>query len=296
MNCRENVSLGAYVLGALEPAERAAVERHLPGCPSCRDEVVSFAPLPGLLRHTPFEELPEVHGPAAWDVPPGPPDAPDAPDAYGPAGPAGPHRGRGEPPSATFRPRRAGPATGAGRSPSPGHDGPGVPEPEGRPRTSGGGSGGARGRAAGAWRRRRVLAAAAVFLAACASAVFLLLGPASQDGSRQDGPAPAATVKGTDPDTMVSASAALTPRSWGTEVELRLSGLPDDVRCVMVVHGRGGLKETGGAWASGFSGGSTVPASTSVDEHDITRIDILSSDGVLLVSLPRTAGPDGAGT
>jgi anti-sigma factor RsiW len=30
---------GAYVLGALEPAEQAAFEGHLASCPSCRDEV-----------------------------------------------------------------------------------------------------------------------------------------------------------------------------------------------------------------------------------------------------------------
>jgi anti-sigma factor RsiW len=30
---------GAFVLGALEPAEHAAFEQHLAGCPECRDEV-----------------------------------------------------------------------------------------------------------------------------------------------------------------------------------------------------------------------------------------------------------------
>jgi anti-sigma factor RsiW len=42
-------SLGGYVLGALEPAERAAVEAHLHGCPSCREELSPLAGLPGLL-------------------------------------------------------------------------------------------------------------------------------------------------------------------------------------------------------------------------------------------------------
>ncbi|MET7875871.1 zf-HC2 domain-containing protein [Micromonospora profundi] len=40
---------GAYVLGALAPAERAAYERHLGGCASCRDAVAEIAVLPGLL-------------------------------------------------------------------------------------------------------------------------------------------------------------------------------------------------------------------------------------------------------
>ncbi|SBT53989.1 anti-sigma factor family protein [Micromonospora narathiwatensis] len=40
---------GAYVLGALAPAERAAYERHLAGCADCREAVAEIAVLPGLL-------------------------------------------------------------------------------------------------------------------------------------------------------------------------------------------------------------------------------------------------------
>ncbi|MFF5172736.1 anti-sigma factor family protein [Micromonospora sp. NPDC000089] len=40
---------GAYVLGALSPADRAAYERHLAGCPACREAVAEIAVLPGLL-------------------------------------------------------------------------------------------------------------------------------------------------------------------------------------------------------------------------------------------------------
>ncbi|BCL15241.1 anti-sigma factor family protein [Micromonospora sagamiensis] len=40
---------GAYVLGALAPAERAAYERHLAGCADCRTAVAEVAALPGLL-------------------------------------------------------------------------------------------------------------------------------------------------------------------------------------------------------------------------------------------------------
>ncbi|MBX6167003.1 MAG: zf-HC2 domain-containing protein [Thermobispora bispora] len=47
MNCRVTLSLGVYVLGALEPRERAYVEEHLVGCAACRNELVRLAPLPG---------------------------------------------------------------------------------------------------------------------------------------------------------------------------------------------------------------------------------------------------------
>jgi hypothetical protein len=50
---------GAYVLGALAPAERAAYEQHLSGCPSCREAVAQIAVLPGLLRRLGPQEATE---------------------------------------------------------------------------------------------------------------------------------------------------------------------------------------------------------------------------------------------
>jgi hypothetical protein len=43
-------ALAVYVLGAIEPADRDAVDRHLPGCADCRDELAGLAGLPALLR------------------------------------------------------------------------------------------------------------------------------------------------------------------------------------------------------------------------------------------------------
>jgi Putative zinc-finger len=53
----ERLSLGAYVLGALDPVERAAVEDHLSGCPACRDELASLAAMPGLLSRVRVEDV-----------------------------------------------------------------------------------------------------------------------------------------------------------------------------------------------------------------------------------------------
>jgi hypothetical protein len=49
MTCEHALEDGAYVLGALSPAERAEFERHLSGCASCRESVANLAVLPGLL-------------------------------------------------------------------------------------------------------------------------------------------------------------------------------------------------------------------------------------------------------
>lgn len=56
--CAEvRLSLGAYVLGALDPADRSRVDAHLAGCADCRDELASFAGLPGLLGRVSRSEI-----------------------------------------------------------------------------------------------------------------------------------------------------------------------------------------------------------------------------------------------
>ncbi|WP_067494598.1 anti-sigma factor [Actinoplanes sp. TFC3] len=49
MRCDHEHDDGAYVLGALSPAERTAYERHLATCSFCREAVADIAVLPGLL-------------------------------------------------------------------------------------------------------------------------------------------------------------------------------------------------------------------------------------------------------
>jgi Putative zinc-finger len=63
--------LGVYLLGAIEPAQRALVDRHLPACAPCRAELAGLAELPALLRRVPAEEV--------WRLPP---------DAVPPPGPS----------------------------------------------------------------------------------------------------------------------------------------------------------------------------------------------------------------
>jgi predicted anti-sigma-YlaC factor YlaD len=53
MTCSMMMSLGIYVLGAVDAAERRRVEGHLSGCPACRSELRRLAPLPGLLADVP---------------------------------------------------------------------------------------------------------------------------------------------------------------------------------------------------------------------------------------------------
>ena len=47
--------LGVYLTGAITPADRAVVVRHLTACADCRAELAGLAGLPGLLRRPPVQ-------------------------------------------------------------------------------------------------------------------------------------------------------------------------------------------------------------------------------------------------
>lgn len=56
-------SLGVYVVGAIDPAERSRLEAHLTTCPACRDELAAMAGLPALLGRVSEEQIDQVAGP-----------------------------------------------------------------------------------------------------------------------------------------------------------------------------------------------------------------------------------------
>jgi hypothetical protein len=62
---RAEESLGALVLGALDPGERDQVEEHVRGCASCSAILAELAPLPGLLHRI---DLPTAEGPPPQDL------------------------------------------------------------------------------------------------------------------------------------------------------------------------------------------------------------------------------------
>lgn len=220
MVCRECLALGAYLLGALEPAECSAVERHVVRCAECRAELMELAPLVGLLQHVPFEE-------PAQTAP-----TPSVPAAV---------------PDSVCTDQRMSRVV----------------------------------RRAGA---RRALIACGLAAATVVSGLVIHL---STQPSRPAAVPSAVTVSATDPATHVTASAALTPDTAGTLIQLRLSRLPPAV-CQLVVHARDGHTETAASWTSGYATAVSVPASSSLTLRDIARMDVVTSTGRLLVELrPR---------
>ena len=67
------LELGVYLLGAIEPAQRARVDHHLATCPSCRAELAALAGLPDLLRRVPADEATELSLEDTIPAVPGPP-------------------------------------------------------------------------------------------------------------------------------------------------------------------------------------------------------------------------------
>jgi anti-sigma-K factor RskA len=60
-NCAEaRLSLGVYVLGAIDPAERGLVDAHLATCRDCRDELAGLASLPALLARVNPDEVSRI--------------------------------------------------------------------------------------------------------------------------------------------------------------------------------------------------------------------------------------------
>ncbi|MGW1344183.1 anti-sigma factor family protein [Kribbella sp. NPDC002412] len=69
MTCPETIAIGAYVLGALDVEERRATERHLVTCDSCREALLQFAHLPGLLHAVPLDDIEADEPPPPLQLP-----------------------------------------------------------------------------------------------------------------------------------------------------------------------------------------------------------------------------------
>ncbi|MEU3460067.1 zf-HC2 domain-containing protein [Streptomyces sp. NPDC006733] len=138
--------------------------------------------------------------------------------------------------------------------------------------------------------RRLVLALAACgVLALCGSAVAVLV-------TQQDTPSTQAATQftGGDPATGASATVGVTGKKWGTQVDLRLSGVNGPLTCSLVAVGRDGSRQTVATWsvpAAGYGTTSqpeplTVQGAAGLSPADITGFDVVTSTGKHLVTVP----------
>nr|WP_231126387.1 zf-HC2 domain-containing protein [Motilibacter aurantiacus] len=142
--------------------------------------------------------------------------------------------------------------------------------------------------AAGRRRTRRRLALGVGGLAAAAVVAFgaLVVPALVQD----DGP----TVRAMTPlvDTPVRASAALAPRSWGTEIEIDCeyddsvpTTLPERLEYAVRVVARDGAQQTLGTWAISRGDTATYRTGTSLARDEIGSVEVVTTKGRAILSL-----------
>jgi Putative zinc-finger len=70
---QSRIALGVYLLGAIEPGERAELTDHLAACLACRERLAALAVLPTMLQKVPADEAIRAWIDDGTDHPPGPP-------------------------------------------------------------------------------------------------------------------------------------------------------------------------------------------------------------------------------
>ncbi len=125
-------------------------------------------------------------------------------------------------------------------------------------------------------RRRLALTAAAAVLvvgggAGGAAVLHARSGPAVQVVAGSAGP--------------VKATVWLRESSNGTAVRLRLSGVPAEEHCSLVVVARDGHREVSSTWEATYSGTATIDSSTSIPRSQVSWLRIETADKTL-VAMP----------
>lgn len=135
--------------------------------------------------------------------------------------------------------------------------------------------------------RRRILLALSV---AAALLIGVILGGAliGRDLPQDKEPAVAAEqISASDSVTHVGATVKLTPKSWGTALEVEVSGAQLNSGCQMIAVGADGRRDEVGSWTVVSSkGGYGYYASTQIGRTDLRAIKIVTTDGKDLVTVP----------
>lgn len=250
------MSLGVYVLGAIDPAERASVDAHLATCRDCRDELAGLAGLPALLARVDREEAVALAEDDTAQEEAGVPARARAADA-GPAASGMPAGTSAAGTSAAGTVSAAADLTAARRRRN--------------------------------WRNAGLSAAAAVILAAAGfGGARLAAGQGANPGTSAQGFDYGSPVSGwtTVHGQTAGMYATVTYRgmSWGTQLAVKVVGVPVGTPCQLVVVGPHGSRTVAGAWVTDTAEGTVYyPGSTGVPARDIHEFQITVAGGPAIV-------------
>ena len=215
--CREiRQALGVYVLGAIDPAERAQVDEHLSSCQECREELASLAGLPAMLRKVPIVEAERIAAPEQDPELAGVPSAEMLTSLV----------------ARTAHVRRM-------------------------------------------HRWRTLAAAAAVAIVALGGGAFVA-NALQPPGGQQPGQVNLTTwhrTSGTGPAAGVHLTVRYRHQSWGTQMEVNVTGLPPGSVCQFQVIDATGGKSVVGSWQAWW-GSSWYPASTWLGEKQLRSFQV----------------------
>jgi hypothetical protein len=285
MDCAEaRLSLGVYVLGAIDPAERALVDAHLATCRDCRDELAGLAGLPALLARVSKEEAialaDDSDGDAEADAESASvanasvasAETPDEGHADAPAMPESARADAGADITAATTDKATDGQAGAQDAQEPPSEllGAVLDLTAARRRRRN-------------WRNTGLSAAAAVIIAAAAFGGARL---AASPGTSPAASAQAAQnfnygspVSGwaTTHGETAGMYAAVTYRgmSWGTQLAAKVVGVPVGTLCQLIIVGPGGTKTVAGAWTTDTAEGTVYyPGSAGVSPQKIQEFQI----------------------
>ena len=229
--CRDiRQALGIYIVGAIDPAERAVVDIHLGTCPDCREELAGLAGLPALLGRVPASEAERLilHSDDLQDPQP-PPELLNS------------------------LLRRV-----------------------------------AERRTSRRWSGILAVAAAIVIAVAGGAVGARIVAPGGQASSGAAATPVTETVTHANLRTGVSAIVRYSSRSWGTQMDVLVAGVPGGTACQLVVVDASGRKSQAGGWTvPGGHQDSDYPASTFLPASQVRSFEIISG-GKVLVTVPAS--------
>jgi hypothetical protein len=130
--------------------------------------------------------------------------------------------------------------------------------------------------------RRRLAAAAALAVAALAVVVW-------RAGEEPRVPALAASAEATaaaDTGTGVRATVVATPRAWGSELRVRVTGATPGERCRLIARARHGRSDVAATWWTTFSRVAEVTGAAAIPTADLIALDVVTASGRRLVHIP----------